>query len=255
MNDKDFLNSLFKQSYFLILLFIFILFFIPLVTANDLETNLYLLEKDYNLLKNEFDQYLLDFPIIDFSITDSNDFIRYEQILKEYNSLPKLEIIYEKEINLKKDLNISGYTQIYDSSNILKKETHLRVISKEENKDYLFVTYSLKDLNVYYDFPKNIIKTNSVFSESLNNFYLIDRNFSYLTDDFSQSYLPFRLEKIVVYNEEKKDYTLVYFFIIVFLLFIIYSYKYCKKNLNFKNKLKRSVRKIINKIYKKLEKN
>jgi hypothetical protein len=133
MNDKDFLNSLFKQSYFHILLFIFILFFIPLVTANDLETNLYLLEKDYNLLKNEFDQYLLDFPIIDFSITDANDFIRYEQILKEYNSLPKLEIIYEKEINLKKDLNISGYTQIYDSSNILKKETHLRVISKEEN--------------------------------------------------------------------------------------------------------------------------
>ncbi|NCP72027.1 hypothetical protein GW835_01375 [archaeon] len=255
MNNKDLLNSLFKQSYFCILIFIFFLFFTPFIYASDFESNLYLLEKDYNLLKNEFNNYLLDFPLIDFSIIDANDSLRYEQILKEYDSLPELKIISEKEISLKKDLNISGYTQLYDSLNISKKEIHLRVISKKDYQDYLFVTYSLHDLNVYYDFPKDIIKTNSVFSESLNKFYIIDRNFSYLTDDFSQSYLPFRLEKIVVYKEEEKDYTLVYFFVIVFLLFIIYSYNYCKNNPNFKNKLKRNIRKIILKIYKKIEKN
>jgi hypothetical protein len=240
---KVFRISLLKLSYLLF----FLLFFSGIFNAVDIQDNLYLLEKDYLLLKNQFEGYFLDFPEIDFILLDYNDLSQYQTIIEKYDSLPRLEVVSVNDSFQIPDFFLDGYTVDFNSLTISKKETLLRVFQKNNIEEYLYVEYYLSDLNLYYDFSKEIISSSDSL-KSFNTFYIIDKNLSYLTKDLSKSYSPFKISKKEIVIIEKKDYTLLYFFIIVIVLLLIYFYKYFKENPTFSKKIKKRIRNLILKI-------
>lgn len=261
MINKDLKKSLLKLSFILFFLFLFISFSFS-QEASFQKDAVYLLEKEYNILKNNFEKYLLPFPKINFFFSNS---LEYQEILNNYSSLPSLEVIdsYFTE-NTFKDLNLLEYDFTTDSNLLKKSITYLKINDHNFSKEYIFLEIEIynKDLKVIDVFDSKYILSSdkNINRLTIDKEYLLyteDQSFLLSKDAKGYAFKPFLISKKELIIEdifEEKDNTLLYFLLLVVILFLIYFTIYYKKGLLFKKILKnvkKEIRKTILKIDKK----
>ena len=128
------------------------------IITNNLDNyidNLLVIKKAYLVNKNKFHSYLLGYPKINFEINrskfqDLNTFkYNYLKIIKEYQSLPKLEVMNRKEIINYEDHNITNYIS-KDSNNINKSVYELLIKNNNDVYRYLFINLKLNKMDNNY---------------------------------------------------------------------------------------------------------
>jgi hypothetical protein len=276
LKTRDVFNCLLKLS-FISLISIFLFSAILFSQDSSFKNNLYLLEKDYLTQKSLFESYLLDFPIINFSINDNNSEEEYLKIIEDYSSLPKLQVSSFHDSNKVILLDLNKYNLDYNSSKIIKKYKFLKVNFNDNSfNEYIFIEVLLLDENIYFlDLIKendilnknNLIKTKEIDSIE---YLLYDENISYLIDLNNRYYdlKPVQLlDKITIIQSpeiviEKEPNYVLSFFITIFCLLLCYSLFYYKEGklflnlinylkkeiINYYNYLKKEIKKILKKI-------